>query len=287
MQVSKTQRPQDVHPGQFDFFSESPAPTAEAGPPTTPTKNIRIKPVITVVKPSQPSIPVRDKIMGEDRFYDVFYQFSAHADRTILTKTEFDAAEALDPHQPAEEEDEGHLRLVQRMSTALLAAPDPDAVDDDQPTLSDDVIDVFTIAAKDTPSQRLAKAMFSRMLFDLAAIEPTSADVLDEAGLDLFGQTQMKNRKRDYAQLRKFDALIWMFDLSPDEPRLTFEWVCEQLGFDEDRVRRVTARSVKKDLRQLLRFLAGLVEPEHAKACQDSLSDYLNLDTWQTFEISL
>lgn len=287
MQVFKTQHPQDVHPGQFDFFSETPSPTAPAGPPTTSKKDVRTKPVITIVKPARPLIPVRDKVVGEDRFYDVLYQFSAQSDNGSLTKTEFDAAETLDPHRPAEEEDEGHLRLVQRMTSALLVAPDPDAVDDDQPTLSDDVIDVFTIAVKDTPSQRLAKAMFSRMLFDLAAIQPTSADVLDEAGLDLFGQTRMKNRKRDYGQLRKFDALIWMFDLSPDKPRLTFEWVCEQLGFDEDHVRRITARSVKKDLRQLLRFLAGLVEPDHAKACQVALSEYLNLDTWQTFEISL
>lgn len=287
MQATQSPRKKHVHAGQFDFFSASeppPTPATTASAAATPKKEPRPPAQIITMQPARPAPPPRAQPVGHDRFYDVLYQFESYRDTQILTKEEFDAAEALDPHNPAEEESESDLQQVQALSSAIVEAIHQDDFDQ-YGVMSDQVlVDVFNVTANDTASQRLAKAMFSRMLYDLAVLNPTAADVIDEDGLDLFGQKQLKNCKRDYAEMRKFDALIWVFSLSPDAPRVTFEWVCEQLGFDESRICRIIARSVKKDLRQVLRFLAGLTDVEHTKACQAALADFVNLDSWETVD---
>lgn len=281
---------------QLDIFSEPHQPTALT--PASPTDQVPAPgPLrIEVVKPKKrtdqnkpgdaskknDAVTQRAKPFGEDRFYDVLFQFESYSESQALTKKEFNEAEALDPHNPAEEESERHLQAVQRLTNALMTRHaqngDDEAAEEDQ-----HIVDVFTIAPKDTSAQRLAKAMFSRMIFDLVVLTPTSADVLEEAGLDLFGQRQIKNCKRDYAEMRKFDALIWIFNLSPDVPQISLDWVCEQLGFNTERIQRIVARSVKKDLRQLLRFIAGLTSADHANACQLALADYVDLASWDKF----
>jgi hypothetical protein len=264
----------------FDLFGEPIPPTKVPARSKAPAKETKPKTYIEIVKPTKPELP-RAKPTGEDRFYDVLHQFESFSELQILTKEEFDAAEALDPHNPAEEESESDLEQVQRMASAIFATTVQDSFDEFGTVSEQVIVDVFTISPTDSSFQRLAKAMFSRMLFDLAILTPTGADILDEDGLDLFGQIQLKNRKRDYAQMRKLDALIWVFDLSPEEPKISFEWVCEQLGFDEVRICRVIARSVKKDLRMILRYIEGMTDAEHTKACEVALSEFVNLHSWQ------
>jgi len=269
--------------GKFDLFGQLIPPTQEPARAKAPTKETQPKTYIETVKPKEEcKPPPRAKPVGEDRFYDVFYQFENSGEGQLLTKDEFDEAEKLDPHNPDEEESESQLEQVREMANAILQTLAPVDAFDQYGAVSDQTfVDVFNISPDDSSFQRLAKPMFGRMLYDLAVLTLTSADVFDEDGLDLFGQIPLKNRKRDYAQMRKLDALIWVFNLSPDEPKLSFKWVCEQLGFDEGRVCRIIARSTKKDLRMILRYLECMTDPEHTKACEVALSEYVNLHTWQ------
>lgn len=279
MHVSNNQKPPHIQPVQVDFFLDPPPKPPSVKHSQTTDKQATqpaTQPAqITVVEPKQPAPSKRLKPVGVDRFYDIVHQFEPAAEQGNLTKAEFRAADRLDQQQPEDDDGESDQQLVRQLSEAMH---DEESNDDDA-----EIIDVFTMHKEDSAGQRLAKAMFSRMLFDLAAIKPTSADVIDEGDLDIFGQPSISNRKSDYTQLRKYDALIWIFDLNPDKPIVTFSWVCEQLGFDENRIRRITARSVKKDLRQVLRFIAGMVEHNHARACEHAMSEYINLENWHGY----
>lgn len=114
----------------------------------------------------------------------------------------------------------------------------------------------------------LAKRMFFRMMCDLSG-------EADPADPDLFGHI-LGTREQ-----RKQDALIWMFDLNPDGSDISFEWVCNEIGFDPERVRRITGRSVRQDLKRILKLLSNMVGNEHAKTCELNLMDYVNLSGWQ------
>lgn len=147
---------------------------------------------------------------------------------------------------------------------AVLNRPrneDPDATDEEAINLGEE--------AGDTSDTFLAKRMFSRMLCDLAG----DADA-DAAG-DLFGHIEGAQEQR------KQDALIWMFDLNPDGSEVPFTWVCNEIGFDAERVRRITGRSVRQDMKRILKLLSSMVSNEYAKKCELNLMDYCNLSGWQ------
>lgn len=114
----------------------------------------------------------------------------------------------------------------------------------------------------------LAKRMIFRMMCDLSG-------EIDPAEPDMFGHI-LGTREQ-----RKQDALIWMFDLNPDGSDVSFVWVCNEIGFDAERVRRITGRSVRQDLKRILKLLSYMVSNEHAKTCELNLMDYVNLSGWQ------
>lgn len=142
----------------------------------------------------------------------------------------------------------------------------PLSVDDDQEELEMGVIDLNP-EETDSADTFLAKRMFMRMLDDLAGKS-------EQAEPDLFGH--IEGIREQYKQ----DALIWLYGLNPDGADVTFEWVCNEIGFDAELIRRVTGRNVREDLKRLLKMLASMVSPAYAKDCQIQLSDYLDLSGW-------
>ena len=156
-------------------------------------------------------------------------------------------------------------------SAAAIAAPVADEllVDPDEPIS----VDLESIEASDTPETILAKRMFLRMMWD---IEGKSEDVEP----DLFGQTSLASHKTSQSDLNRLDALIWLYSLNPDGSLVSIEWVCDVLGFDPHRVRRIVGRSLRKELKRLVHLLSTMVDAHHAQVCEDKISDYLDISNW-------
>lgn len=145
------------------------------------------------------------------------------------------------------------------------AAPlDADDLDED----TDDVLNIdLEPSGNDSADTCIAKRMIDRMIDDLVG-EKTQAPA------DLFGHVDGDR------ETRKLDALIWMYDLNPDGSDIPFVWACNEIGLDPELIRRITARSVRTDLKRILKVLTGMVGSEYAKACELKLSDYINLTGW-------
>jgi hypothetical protein len=134
-------------------------------------------------------------------------------------------------------------------------------------------VDLEAIEASDTPETIMAKRMFLRMMWD---IEGKSGDVEP----DLFGQTSLDSHKTSQSDLNRLDALIWLYSLNPDGSLVSIEWVCDVLGFDPHRVRRIVGRSLRKELKRLVHLLSTMVGAHHAQVCEDKISDYLDISNW-------
>ncbi|MFC5550267.1 hypothetical protein [Massilia aerilata] len=150
-----------------------------------------------------------------------------------------------------------------------LPAADELLVDPDEPVS----VDLEAIETSDTPETILAKRMFLRMMWD---IEGKSEDVEP----DLFGQASVASDKTSQADLNRLDALIWLYSLNPDGGLVTVEWVCDVLGFDPHRVRRIVGRSLRKELKRVVHLLSTIVGAQHAQVCEDKISDYLDISNW-------
>ena len=149
----------------------------------------------------------------------------------------------------------------------------PDArellVDPDEP----ESVNLESIEAGDSPEHILAKRMFLRMMWD---IEGKSEDVEP----DLFGQTSVTGTKSNQADQNRLDALIWLYSLNPDGSLVSIEWVCDELGFDPHRVRRIVGRSMRKEIKRVVQLLSTIVSPQHAHVCEEKISDYLDISNW-------
>ena len=156
--------------------------------------------------------------------------------------------------------------------TARAKAPlDADSllVDPDEP----ESVDLESIEACDTPETILAKRMFLRMMWDIEG-------KAEEVEPDLFGQTSVTGNKADQADQNRLDALIWLYSLNPDGSLVSIEWVCDVLGFDPHRVRRIVGRSLRKELKRVVHLLSTIVSAQHAQACEEKISDYLDISNW-------
>ena len=131
-------------------------------------------------------------------------------------------------------------------------------------------VDLESVDASDTPETILAKRMFLRMMWDFDG-------KVEEAEPDLFGETSAVGVKARQADQNRLDALIWLYSLNPDGSLVTFEWVCDVLGFDPHRVRRIVARSMGRHLKRLVHLLSTIVSPEHAQTSEEKISDYLDI----------
>lgn len=138
------------------------------------------------------------------------------------------------------------------------------------------IVDLEASDPDDTVETKLAKRMFLRMIWDLTPRpEPTASQ-------DLFGQASTSSQ----SEQDRLDALIWMYSLNPEPPRVPFEWVCDVLGFDPHRVRRVTGRSMRIELKRLVNLLSTIVGCDHARLCEETLSDYVDVSAWKLFSPS-
>jgi hypothetical protein len=132
-------------------------------------------------------------------------------------------------------------------------------------------IDLETVNPNDSIETMLAKRMFLRMIWDLKP-RPTPAPVQD-----LFGQAATLCQ----GEQDRLDALVWMYSLNPDPGLVPFEWVCDVLGFDIHMVRRITGRSMRTELKQLVNLLSTIVGDDHARLCEETLSDYVDVSAWK------
>lgn len=119
----------------------------------------------------------------------------------------------------------------------------------------------------DSADTCIAKRMIDRMIADLAGEK-------EDVVADLFGHVDSER------ETRKWDALIWMYDLNPDGSDIPFTWACNEIGLDHEAFRRITARSVRIDLKRILKLLTGMVGFNYAKECEYKLADYVNLSGW-------
>lgn len=133
------------------------------------------------------------------------------------------------------------------------------------------VPDLESVDPNDSIETKLAKRMFLRMIWDLT---PKPGP---DATHDLFGQASITSQ----AEQDRLDALVWMYSLNPDQPLVPFEWVCDVLGFDAHRVRRVTGRSMREELKQLVNLLSTIIDPDYARLCEETLSDYVDVAAWK------
>lgn len=134
------------------------------------------------------------------------------------------------------------------------------------------IVDLEAEAASDAPEMIMAKRMFLRMLWDITPkLEPVAA-------ADLFGQASNTTQ----SEQDKLDALVWLYGLNPAGSRVSFEWVCEVLDFNPERVRRIVGRSTREELKRLVNLLSTIVSEEHAAKCVETLSEYVNVENWQT-----
>jgi hypothetical protein len=152
--------------------------------------------------------------------------------------------------------------------TALPAA-DALLVDADEPI----TVDLEAIEASDTPESIMAKRMFLRMMWD---IEGKSEDVEP----DLFGQASLAGHKTSQSDLNRLDALIWLYSLNPDGSLVSIDWVCDVLGFDPHRVRRIVGRNLRKELKRLVHLLSTMLGAHQAQVCEDKISDYVDISNW-------
>jgi hypothetical protein len=167
---------------------------------------------------------------------------------------------------------------IQTMIPAARKAampPAPDMQDLDFPLPGqrfDDgtVVDLEANDPDDTVETKLAKRMFLRMICDLT---PKPEPV---ASHDLFGQASTSSQ----SEQDQLDALVWMYSLNPEPALVPFEWVCDVLSFDPHRVRRITGRSMRRELKRLVNLLSTIVGPDHARLCEETLSDYVNVSAW-------
>jgi len=144
-------------------------------------------------------------------------------------------------------------------------------VDPDDP----ESVDLEAIEASDTPETILAKRMFQRMMWDIGGKQPE-----EEVEPDLFGQTSVAGDKNGQADMNRLDALIWLYGLNPDGSLVSIEWVCDVIGFDPHRVRRIVGRSLRKELKRLVHLLSTILGTHHAQVCEDKISDYLDISSW-------
>lgn len=143
-------------------------------------------------------------------------------------------------------------------------------LDPDEP----DFPDLEAIEKGDSPAQILAKRMLLRMMWDLQGKSEVGEP-------DLFGQTSLTIKRDKQTEQNRLDALIWLYGLNPAGSRVSIEMVCDMLGLDHHRIRRIVGRSMRDELKRIVNLLSTMVSCQHAQLCEEKLSDYLDVTNWK------
>lgn len=123
------------------------------------------------------------------------------------------------------------------------------------------------IKSNELKLHQLAKAMYEQMYIDLGLKTEVRNDIQ-------LGQEIVNSEKR------QMDTLIWIYDLNPSGSDFPFESVCETLRMDPEIFRRVIARNMKSQLKNVVALISSMVSYDHAKTCELNLSDYANVSGW-------
>lgn len=104
--------------------------------------------------------------------------------------------------------------------------------------------------------------------------------LLSDLAIKAIGQPDLLGYIANPRVQRRHEAIRWMYDLYETSPPIPFLWVCEVIGHDPEVYRRVVARNMRADLKRILDEITGSSGFDHAKACEEFLSDYVNLSGW-------
>lgn len=158
----------------------------------------------------------------------------------------------------------------QKSPTVDFDLDDLDTEDDDEKPVNLDVIE-----KTDTYETFIAKRMIRRMLDDL------NEQFVSDLKPDMYGISFPQDKTdKQQKEVLKLDALIWLYGLNPDGSIVTFEWACDEVGLNPEIIRNVTARSMRAELKIVLKFLAQMVGHQFAIACECELAEYVNLSGW-------
>jgi hypothetical protein len=139
----------------------------------------------------------------------------------------------------------------------------------------------------DAPELVMCKLMGNLMWNDLRAIVKRR-NFVEDAGPDLFGYEGC-----DQDELRVYDAMQWIYafqDARPDEAidgvtvvdvMVSFDFVCERLGWDAEWIRRVAARCLHQHFAGLLRTIAAFGDEGFLLKCERKLEDYVDVTGWR------
>ncbi|KAH0432933.1 hypothetical protein [Paraburkholderia fungorum] len=143
------------------------------------------------------------------------------------------------------------------------------------------------IEETDAPELVMCKLMGNLMWNDLRAIVKRR-NFVEDTGPDLFGFEDC-----DQDELRVYDAMQWIYgfqDVRPEEVidgvtvvdvMVSFDFVCERLGWDAEWVRRVAARCLREHFAGLLRTIEAFGDEGFLLKCERKLEDYVDVTGWR------
>jgi hypothetical protein len=128
--------------------------------------------------------------------------------------------------------------------------------------------------SSDTFEVILAKLMFNRFKHDIGfGFEKPK---VDSPQFDLFSDMVSISEGNQVRLLDKINAIIWLFELHPQEVRVSVNWVFLILDLDLDLIRRIVARNTRADIRTTIELLAPL-GTQYAKECIEKVTDFVDL----------
>ena len=266
---SASETPSPALTPQFDMFSQDCAGSVPESAPTKgpPERQSKRAPGITIVHGATPA-------SDSKQVAPVLPGACDAAQSTTSRKRKPDAV----ARSPAAAVLHSHFPLPSTTTPQVSASIDDQravAIDSPQQDIDDfdclerhdgnSDIHLHYSSRNECPESILAKMMIQRMMWDIS-------DKRFEQSNDLLG---MAVSGKD--EVRRLDALIWMFGLHPEPPIVHFEWCCRMIELDCEAMRRIAARSVKDDLRRILDHLAKIVDYAFARQCALALADYISL----------
>ncbi|WP_321816988.1 MULTISPECIES: hypothetical protein [unclassified Paraburkholderia] len=144
------------------------------------------------------------------------------------------------------------------------------------------------IEDSDGPEVVMCKLMGNLMWNDLRAIVKRRNALHQDTGPDLFGFEE-----RDQDELRVYDAMQWIYGFQDPRPAETidgvavvdvmvsFDFVCERLGWDGEWIRRVATRCLREHFAGLLLTIEAFGDEGLLLKCVHKLEDYIDVTDWR------
>lgn len=143
------------------------------------------------------------------------------------------------------------------------------------------------IEATDAPDLIMCKLLGNMMWNDMRAIVERRNFVAGK-GPDLFAF-----EGRDQDEVRIYDTMQWIYGFQDARPEevidgvvtvdvlVSFNFVCERLGWDAEWIRRVAARCLREHFKGLLRTIAAFDDEGFLIKCERKLDGYVDVTGWR------